>query len=101
MFIYIEEDKIFLICDVFGCYFVSVDVEVVNSEDYLKLVKYYYDCIVKLFVKYVLSVVDKVVGLNIEFDIILIFYGLMFIKDLMVVVKRYVEWFIEVVNIIN
>ncbi len=87
MFTYIEEDKTLLTCDAFGCHFASVDAEVVNSEDYLKSAKHYYDCIVKPFAKHVLSAVDKVVGLNIEFDTILTSHGPMLTKDPMAAVK--------------
>ena len=101
MFTYIEEDKTLLTCDAFGCHFASVDAEVVNSEDYLKSAKHYYDCIVKPFAKHVLSAVDKVVGLNIEFDTILTSHGPMLTKDPMAAVKRYVEWSTEAVNTTN
>ncbi|MCC0729114.1 FprA family A-type flavoprotein [Clostridioides sp. ZZV14-6009] len=101
MFTYIEEDKTLLTCDAFGCHFASVDAEVVNSEDYLKSAKHYYDCIVKPFAKHVLSAVDKVVGMNIEFDTILTSHGPMLTKDPMAAVKRYVEWSTEAINTTN
>ena len=37
-----------------------------NSEDYLKSAKHYYDCIVKPFAKHVLNAINKVVELGLR-----------------------------------
>ena len=92
MFTYVEESKILFSCDAFGCHFASVDADCVESDDYLKSAKHYFDCIVKPFSKYVLNAVNKVVELGIEFDTILTSHGPMLTKDPMSAVKRYVEW---------
>ncbi|MGL5712792.1 MAG: FprA family A-type flavoprotein [Paraclostridium sp.] len=101
MFTYIEEDKILLTCDAFGCHFASVDADDVNSEDYLKSANHYFDCIVKPFSKHVLKAVDKVVELGLDFDTILTSHGPMLTRDAMAQVKRYVEWSTETVNSTN
>lgn len=101
MFTYIEEDKTLLTCDAFGCHFASVDPEVVNSEDYLKSSKHYFDCIVKPFSKHVLKAVNKVVELGLDFDTILTSHGPILSKDPMAQVKRYVDWSTETVNSTN
>lgn len=101
MFTYIEEDKILLTCDAFGCHFASIDADDVNSEDYLKSANHYFDCIVKPFSKHVLKAVDKVVELGLDFDTILTSHGPMLTRDAMAQVKRYVEWSTETVNSTN
>ncbi|MDB8790188.1 FprA family A-type flavoprotein [Romboutsia sp. 1001216sp1] len=101
MFTYVEEDKTLFTCDAFGCHFASVDPNAVESEDYLKSAKHYYDCIVKPFAKHVLSAINKVVELKIDFDTILTSHGPMLTKDPMAAVKRYLDWSTEVVNTTN
>ncbi len=101
MFTYIEEDKTLLTCDAFGCHFASVDPDVVDSEDYLKSSKHYFDCIVKPFSKHVLKAVNKVVELGLDFDTILTSHGPILSKDPMAQVNRYVQWSTETVNSTN
>lgn len=101
MFTYIEEEKTLFTCDAFGCHFANVDANAVESEDYLKSAKHYYDCIVKPFAKHVLNAIDKVVDLKIDFDTILTSHGPMLTKDPMAAVKRYLDWSTEVVNTTN
>ncbi len=101
MFTYIEEEKTLLTCDAFGCHFASVNADDVNSENYLKSAKHYFDCIVKPFSKHVLKAVNKVVELGLDFDTILTSHGPMLTKDPMAQVKRYVEWSTETVNSTN
>ncbi len=101
MFTYIEEDKTLLTCDAFGSHYASVDSNVVDSEDYLKSAKHYYDCIVKPFAKHVLNAINKVVDLELEFDTILTSHGPMLTKNPMDAVKRYLDWSTEVVNTTN
>lgn len=93
MFTYIEEDKLLLTCDAFGCHYGSYDSECVkDNEDYLKASKVYYDCIVKPFAQNVLDGVDKVVKLGLDFDTILTSHGPILSKEPMEQVKRYIEW---------
>ncbi|MGL4797242.1 MAG: FprA family A-type flavoprotein [Paraclostridium sp.] len=101
MFTYIEEEKTLLTCDAFGCHFASVDANDVDSENYLKSAKHYFDCIVKPFSKHVLKAVNKVVELGLDFDTILTSHGPILTKDPMAQVKRYVEWSTETVNSTN
>ncbi|MEF9990787.1 MAG: FprA family A-type flavoprotein [Romboutsia sp.] len=101
MFTYIEEDKTLFTCDAFGCHFANVDADAVESEDYLKSSKHYYNCIVKPFAKHVLSAIDKVVRLDIQFDTILTSHGPMLTKNPMAAVERYLSWSTEVVSTTN
>lgn len=101
MFTYVTEDKTLLTCDAFGCHFASVDADAVESEDYLKSARHYYDCIVKPFAKHVLNAINKVVELKIDFDTILTSHGPMLTKDPMAAVKRYLDWSTEVINTTN
>ncbi|RDY29642.1 FprA family A-type flavoprotein [Romboutsia weinsteinii] len=101
MFTYVEEDKTLFTCDAFGCHFASVDANIVESEDYLKSARHYYDCIVKPFAKHVVSAINKVVELNLDFDTILTSHGPMLTKDPMAAVKRYLDWSTEVLDTTN
>ena len=101
MFTYVEEDKTLFTCDAFGCHFASVDANDVNSENYLKSSKHYYDCIVKPFAKHVLKAINKVVELELDFDTILTSHGPMLTKEPMAQVKRYLDWSTDVVNHTN
>ncbi len=101
MFTYIEEDKVLLTCDAFGSHYASVDPKCVDSEDYLKSAKHYYDCIVKPFSSYVLSAVQKVTELGLEFDTILTSHGPILSEKPMYAVTRYIEWSNDFVNTIN
>ncbi|MGL5693889.1 MAG: FprA family A-type flavoprotein [Peptostreptococcaceae bacterium] len=101
MFTYVEQSKTLFTCDAFGCHFASVDADCVDSEDYLKSAKHYFDCIVKPFSKHVLNAVNKVVDLGIEFDTILTSHGPMLTKDPMAAVNRYVEWSSETLDHTN
>ena len=66
MFTYVEEDKILLTCDAFGCHYGSYEADsAVDNEDYIRASKVYYDCIVKPFAQNVLDAVNKVVNLGI------------------------------------
>ncbi|MGL5316290.1 MAG: FprA family A-type flavoprotein [Peptostreptococcaceae bacterium] len=98
MFTYVEEDKTLFTCDAFGCHFANTDPDCIESEDYLKSARLYYDCIVKPFAKHVVSAIDKVVNLNIEFDTILTSHGPILSKDPMAAVKRYLDWSNEVLS---
>lgn len=101
MFTYVEEDKTLFTCDAFGCHFASVDADIVESENYLKSARHYYDCIVKPFAKHVVSAINKVVELNLDFDTILTSHGPMLTKDPMAAVKRYLDWSSEVLDATN
>ncbi len=101
MFSYIEEDKVLFTCDAFGCHFANLDPKSVNNEDYSSSLKHYYDCIVKPFSKHVISAVNKVVNLNLDFDTILTSHGPILSENPTDVVNKYVEWSNDVLNSTN
>lgn len=101
MFTYIEEDKVLLTCDAFGCHYSSIEAKDITKDDYKKSAKHYFDCIVKPFSKYVLSAVNKVTELGLEFDTILTSHGPILSENPMEAVTKYVEWSNEFINNLN
>lgn len=101
MFTYVEEDKVLLTCDAFGCHFASYNSTDVNSKDYDKAAKHYFDCIVKPFSKYVLNAVNKVTNLGIEIDTILTSHGPILSEEPMKAITNYVEWSSEFMEKLN
>ncbi len=102
MFTYVEEDKILLTCDAFGCHYGSYEADsAVDNDDYVRASKFYYDCIVKPFAQNVLDAVDKVVKLGIEFDTILTSHGPILSKEPMSQVKRYINWSQKALDVTN
>lgn len=67
MFTYIPEQKILFSCDVTGAHYCPEDMVMDrNKEDYLHEFKYYFDCIMAPFKKFVLAGLDKMKGLDID-----------------------------------
>ena len=98
MFTYIKEDKILLTCDAFGSHFASTDPNCITDEDYLKSAHHYYNCIVRPFAKHVISAINKVVNLELDFDTILTSHGPILTKAPMDSVKRYLDWSNEAIE---
>lgn len=101
MFTYDEYDKILFTCDAFGCHYGTLDCNVIDDEEYIDSSKVYYDCIVKPFAPNVLSAINKVVELNLQFDTILTSHGPILSKDPMKQVSRYLEWSKDMVSKTN
>ena len=101
MFSYVEEDKLLFTCDAFGCHYADTNPDIVGTENYEDSLRFYYDCIVKPFAKHVLSAVEKLGKLNVEFDTILTSHGPMLSKDPNAIVEKYVKWATEDVGFIN
>lgn len=69
MFTYLKEDQAIFTCDAFGahyCFDGIINEKVINQEDYLKALKYYYEMIMGPFKPYVLKAIDKIKDLDIE-----------------------------------
>ncbi|WP_461613420.1 FAD-dependent oxidoreductase [Clostridium sp. Marseille-QA1073] len=69
IYTYVEEDKILITCDSFGCHYCNSKVfndlnE--NNNDYLEALKYYFDVIMGPFKSHVLSAVSKIKDLKID-----------------------------------
>ncbi|MDR1774760.1 MAG: FprA family A-type flavoprotein, partial [Clostridioides sp.] len=101
MFTYVEEDQLLFTCDAFGTHYASTDVDAVDGEDYKESVKFYFDCIVKPFSKYVLNAIDKVVDLGLKFDTILTSHGPILSKNPNYNIEKYLEWSNENISFVN
>lgn len=69
IYTYVEEDKLLITCDSFGCHYCNPEVfndlnE--NNNDYLEALKYYFDVIMGPFKSHVLSAVGKIKDLKID-----------------------------------
>lgn len=94
IYIYIKEDKIFVICDLFGSYYSNdkiVNIFDENEEkDYLDVLRYYYDCIMGLFKLFMVIVIEKIKDLDI--DIVCLGYGLVLIENFRKIIDFYYNW---------
>ncbi len=67
MFTYAMEQKILFSCDFIGAHYCTNNMIIDrNKEDYLEEFKYYFDCIMEPFKKFVLAGLDKVKDLEME-----------------------------------
>lgn len=67
MMTYCKELKTIFTCDVFGSHFCTEEIfNDLIKEDFTEEYKYYYDCILKPYKKFVLSGIDKIKDLEIE-----------------------------------
>ena len=63
MYTYIEEEQILVSCDSFGSHYGFHEIllsKVTNYEDYMRATKYYYDCIIGPFKKFMLRALVRV-----------------------------------------
>lgn len=72
MYSYIEEEKTLVTCDSFGSHYCSDrvfrhDLEKEKSEEYLKSFKFYFDMIISPFKSFVLSALEKIKDLDIDY----------------------------------
>ncbi|TQQ85636.1 FprA family A-type flavoprotein [Peptacetobacter hominis] len=101
MFTYDEYDKVLFTCDAFGAHYACVKLDDINHADYHKANKLYYDCIVKPFAKHVLSAIDKVTALNLDFDTILTSHGPILDRNLGHIISMYTKWSKDAVESTN
>jgi NADH oxidase (H2O-forming) len=67
MFTYVEDKKILFTCDFLGCHYCPKDGNIIgNSLEYEGEMKYYFDCIMSPFKKFVLKALDKIEGLDLD-----------------------------------
>lgn len=91
IFTYCEEAKTLFTCDVFGSHY-SPEGTVLDpyGEDYYKEMKYYYDCIMGPFKKFVNMALGKIE--NIEYDMVCPSHGPVHVDDIEKCIKLYKEW---------
>ena len=75
IFTYIEEEKTLMTCDAFGAHFSYegiTDEDILNREEYISAVKYYYDHILAPFTDDYLSAIEKIENLDMDkaFDLL-------------------------------
>lgn len=97
MYTYIPEDKLLVSCDSFGSHYTPEEVlysKVENHDDYMKSLRYYYDCIMGPFKSFVKAAIEKIRPLDI--DMIAPGHGPVLDKDPWKIVDIYDEWSTEV-----
>ncbi len=69
MYTYIREDKTLITCDSFGSHYAMDEVlasKITDREGYLRATKYYFDCIIGPFKKFMLQALERVRPLELE-----------------------------------
>ena len=97
MFTYIEEDRILVTCDCFGCHYSYegiTDETITDQEGYLRALRYYYDNIIGPFKSFALAAIAKIKDLSV--DMIATGHGPVLVKDPHKIIALYTEWSTEV-----
>lgn len=94
MFTYVEERNILFTCDFTGSHYCP-EGSITGSlnDEYFVEMKYYFDCIMGPFKKFVLMALNKIAGLN--FDIIAPSHGPVHMNNLDDILNLYKEWAAE------
>ena len=69
MYTFIEEEQILVTCDSFGSHYCLEEVvsdKIQNEDDYLKALRYYFDCIIGPYKPFMLKALDRVKSLDIS-----------------------------------
>lgn len=93
IYTYVIEDKILFTCDSFGAHYAFDDIlasKIVNRDDYLKAMKYYYDMIIAPFNGYMLKAIEKIKDLDI--DIIATGHGPVIDIKVKETIAKWKEW---------
>jgi flavorubredoxin len=91
MFTYVKEQKILFTCDVMGCHYSPSNcITDACSGDYLEEMKYYFECIMGPFKKFVNDGLDKIKDL--ELDMVAPSHGPIHIDDIKMYVDLYRQW---------
>ncbi|WP_454052910.1 FAD-dependent oxidoreductase [Clostridium sp. Marseille-Q7071] len=97
IYTYVEEDKLLITCDSFGCHYCNPEVFNdlnKNNNDYLEALKYYFDVIMGPFKSHVLSAIGKIKDLKI--DMICPGHGPILRDDPLKIVDLYKIWSEEI-----
>ncbi len=91
IFSYVEKSKMLFTCDVFGSHY-SPEGNVMDeyNPDYYTEMKYYYDCIMGPFKKFVNMALDRIE--NLDYDMVAPSHGPVHINDIEECKKLYREW---------
>lgn len=91
MFTYVRERNLLFTCDFTGSHYCPKESIVENlNEEYFIEMKYYFDCIMGPFKRFVLSALQKIKDLNIEY--IAPSHGPMHVSDIDKILVLYKEW---------
>lgn len=93
MFTYIEEEKVLISGDVFGCHFSPTHEELFECaicDDFLSAQKYYFDVIFDPFKSYLQKAIDKI--RNLDIDIICPSHGPILSNSPWDTIKRFDDW---------
>lgn len=67
MFTWLEEDRILFTCDVFGAHYCDSRMfSDIESQDYMKAYKYYFDVIMKPYSRFMIKAIEKIRDLDIN-----------------------------------
>ncbi|MDD2216760.1 MAG: FAD-dependent oxidoreductase, partial [Eubacteriales bacterium] len=97
IFTYIEEDKILVTCDCFGAHYSFEGItndKIVNRDDYLKALRYYFDMIIGPFKPFALKAIEKIESLDI--NLIATGHGPVLAENPREIVELYKKWATEV-----
>lgn len=67
MFTLLVEEKVLFTCDVFGAHYCSAEMYSDFSGEYAGSFKYYFDCIMKPFSRFIISAIDRIKPFEIEY----------------------------------
>ena len=95
MFTYVEERNLLFTCDFTGSHYCPKDsIKDQLNEDYFIEMKYYFDCIMGPFKKFVLMGLNKIKDINIE--VIAPSHGPVHVVDIEKILGLYKEWATEI-----
>jgi NADH oxidase (H2O-forming) len=92
IFTYAEEQKVLFTCDFMGCHYCPEGSSITDNvgNEYLEEMKYYFDCIMGPFKKFVISALDKIKDL--DYDIVAPSHGPVHISDIEEYKELYRQW---------
>ncbi|MEA1975015.1 MAG: FprA family A-type flavoprotein [Bacillota bacterium] len=96
MYTYIKEDKTIITCDSFGAHYCFDEMllsKVINKDEYMESLEFYFDVIMGPFKKFVLSAINKIKDL--EIDMILPGHGPVIDENPLEIVDLYKKWATE------
>lgn len=97
IYTYVEEEGILITCDSFGAHYSLPEItndKIVNHDDYMSALRYYFDNIMGPFKPSVLSAIAKIEKLKI--DVICPGHGPVLVEEPMKIVELYRQWSTEI-----